>query len=76
MTSDGTPKDDVKVPDSDLGKDIQTGFDDGKDLLVTIISAMGEEQVSFLPHSIVSTLIGRLVGHFLQGGPQIWLIGV
>jgi len=45
MTQDGTPKDDVKVPDSDLGKDIQAQFDDGKDLLVTIISAMGEEQV-------------------------------
>ncbi|EDR09407.1 uncharacterized protein LACBIDRAFT_192615 [Laccaria bicolor S238N-H82] len=48
MTQDGTPKDDVKVPDSDLGKDIQGQFDDGKDLLVTIISAMGEEQaISF-----------------------------
>ena len=45
MTQDGTAKDDVKVPDSDLGKEIQAQFDDGKDLLVTIISAMGEEQV-------------------------------
>jgi len=44
MTTDGTPKDDVKVPDSDLGKEIQAAFDEGKDLLVTIISAMGEEQ--------------------------------
>ncbi|RDB23847.1 Eukaryotic translation initiation factor 5A [Hypsizygus marmoreus] len=44
MTNDGTPKDDVKVPEGDLGKEIQAGFDDGKDLLVTIISAMGEEQ--------------------------------
>ena len=51
MNSDGAAKDDVKVPDSDLGKDIQTGFDDGKDLLVTIISAMGEEQVSFCAFS-------------------------
>jgi len=48
MAQDGTPKDDVKLPDSDLGKDIQTGFDDGKDLLVTIISSMGEESpISF-----------------------------
>ncbi|KAG9311029.1 initiation factor 5a [Chiua virens] len=44
MTQDGSGKDDVKVPDSDLGKDIQRDFDEGKDLLVTIISAMGEEQ--------------------------------
>jgi len=44
MTQDGSAKDDVKVPEGDLGKDIQAGFDDGKDLLVTIVSAMGEEQ--------------------------------
>lgn len=44
MTTDGTAKDDVKVPDTDLGKEIQNAFDDGKDLLVTIVSAMGEEQ--------------------------------
>jgi len=44
MTTDGNAKDDVKVPEGDLGKEIQAGFDDGRDLLVTIISAMGEEQ--------------------------------
>jgi translation initiation factor 5A len=48
MTQDGTAKDDVKVPDSDVGKEIQAGFEEGKDLLVTIISAMGEEMaISF-----------------------------
>ena len=47
MTSDGTSKDDVKVPEGEIGGQIQSGFDDGKDLLVTIVSAMGEEQVSF-----------------------------
>ena len=48
MTQDGTAKDDVKVPEGDIGKQIQDGFDDGKDLLVTIVSAMGEEQaISF-----------------------------
>ena len=45
MTSDGNPKDDVKLPEGDLGKEIQENFDAGKDLLVTIVSAMGEEQV-------------------------------
>ena len=45
MTGEGAAKDDVKVPDSDLGKQIAGDFDEGKDLLVTIISAMGEEQV-------------------------------
>jgi translation initiation factor 5A len=46
MTQDGTPKDDVKVPEGELGTQIQGGFDEGKDLLVTIVAAMGEEQVS------------------------------
>ena len=43
MTNDGAAKDDVKVPEGDLGKQIQSDFDLGKDLLVTIVSAMGEE---------------------------------
>jgi len=50
MDNDGNSKDDVKVPEGDIGKEIQAGFEEGKDLLVTIISAMGEEQVS-LCHS-------------------------
>ncbi len=47
MSQDGTPKDDVKVPEGDIGTQISSAFDEGKDLLVTIVSAMGEEQVSF-----------------------------
>jgi translation initiation factor 5A len=42
MTTDGTAKDDVKVPEGDLGKQIQTGFDEGKELIITVVSAMGE----------------------------------
>ncbi len=42
MDGDGNSKDDVKVPDSDIGKEIETAFEAGKDLLVTIIAAMGE----------------------------------
>ena len=45
MTNDGNAKDDVKLPEGDLGKQIQSDFDDGKDLLVTIISSMNEEAV-------------------------------
>ncbi|KAL1675831.1 translation protein SH3-like domain-containing protein, partial [Schizophyllum commune] len=44
MTSDGTPKDDVKVPEGELGQEIEAAFEDGKDVLVTIVSSMGEEQ--------------------------------
>ena len=43
MNMDGDTKDDVKAPEGELGDQIQTAFDDGKDLMVTVISAMGEE---------------------------------
>lgn len=43
MTQDGAAKDDVKLPEGDMGDQIQAAFDDGKDALVTIVSAMGEE---------------------------------
>ncbi|KAG7194680.1 Eukaryotic translation initiation factor 5A [Scheffersomyces spartinae] len=43
MTQDGDTKDDVKLPEGELGEKIQADFDEGKDLLVTILTAMGEE---------------------------------
>ncbi|EJS43041.1 anb1p [Saccharomyces arboricola H-6] len=43
MTMDGETKDDVKAPEGELGDTMQEAFDEGKDLMVTIISAMGEE---------------------------------
>ena len=43
MTIDGDTKDDVKAPEGELGEQLQAAFDEGKDLMVTIITAMGEE---------------------------------
>jgi len=43
FTSDGSTKDDVKLPDNELGEKIQNDFSEGKELIVTVISAMGEE---------------------------------
>ncbi|GME70543.1 unnamed protein product [[Candida] boidinii] len=43
MTPDGETKDDVKAPEGEMGDKLQSDFDDGKDLLVTIIKAMEEE---------------------------------
>lgn len=43
LTTDGDSKDDVRVPDGELGEQIQAEFDEGKDLMVTIVTAMGEE---------------------------------
>ncbi|KAI8929524.1 translation protein SH3-like domain-containing protein [Entophlyctis helioformis] len=43
MQEDGSTKDDVKVPDNDIGKGILAAVAEGKDILVTVVSAMGEE---------------------------------
>ncbi|KAJ3355495.1 eukaryotic translation initiation factor 5A [Allomyces macrogynus ATCC 38327] len=43
MDDAGNTKDDVKVPEGDLGAKLTAEFEDGKELLVTIIAAMGEE---------------------------------
>ena len=63
MTQDGTPKDDVKVPEGEMGDQITAGFEDGKDLLVTIVSAMGEEQVRIL---MVSNLMNLCTDEHVQ----------
>ncbi|KAJ3068157.1 Eukaryotic translation initiation factor 5A [Quaeritorhiza haematococci] len=48
MTADGGTKEDVRVPDGELGEKMRADFDDGKDLIITVIAAMGEEAaVSF-----------------------------
>lgn len=44
MDGNGNEKNDVKVPEGDLGTQIEEGHKAGKELLVTIVSAMGEEQ--------------------------------
>ncbi len=45
MTTGGDTKDDIAVPTEDLGKQLEADFEDGKELLVTVVSAMGEEAV-------------------------------
>ena len=43
MDDVGASKDDIKLPDGDLGKEIQDKYDKGEDIMVTILKAMGEE---------------------------------
>jgi translation initiation factor 5A len=43
MTNEGATKDDVKVPEGDLGDKIRADFDDGKEVFVSITKAMNEE---------------------------------
>lgn len=43
MLSDGSTKEDIKLPEGELGEKIQADFDEGKEVIVTVVSAMGEE---------------------------------
>ncbi|ORY02081.1 eukaryotic translation initiation factor 5A-2 [Basidiobolus meristosporus CBS 931.73] len=45
MLNDGSMKDDVKQPEGELGDKMEEEFNEGKEILVTVISAMGEEAV-------------------------------
>ncbi|KAJ0674299.1 putative ribosomal protein L2, domain 2 [Helianthus annuus] len=49
LTESGGTKDDLKLPTDDtLLTQIKDGFAEGKDLVVTVMSAMGEEQICAL----------------------------
>ncbi|CAA7045527.1 unnamed protein product [Microthlaspi erraticum] len=49
LTDNGSTKDDLKLPtDEALLQQIKSGFEDGKDLVVSVMSAMGEEQINAL----------------------------
>jgi len=49
LTENGDTKDDLRLPtDEQLLTQIMDGFKDGKDLVVTVMSAMGEEQICAL----------------------------
>ena len=39
MTTDGALKDDVKLPEGEIGQQIQDAFSEGKDLIITVLSA-------------------------------------
>ncbi|KAM4606387.1 eukaryotic translation initiation factor 5A-1 isoform 1-T2 [Polymixia lowei] len=43
MADNGDVREDLRVPESDVGKDIEAKFDAQEDFLVTVLSAMGEE---------------------------------
>ncbi|KAL1059674.1 hypothetical protein V6Z11_1Z017200 [Gossypium hirsutum] len=49
LTDSGDTKDDLRLPtDENLLKQIKDGFAEGKDLVVSVMSAMGEEQICAL----------------------------
>ncbi|KAK6156610.1 hypothetical protein DH2020_010858 [Rehmannia glutinosa] len=49
LTENGNTKDDLRLPtDESLLSQIKGGFEEGKDLVVSVMSAMGEEQICAL----------------------------
>ncbi|OJJ68245.1 hypothetical protein ASPBRDRAFT_68442 [Aspergillus brasiliensis CBS 101740] len=42
----GSEKADIKLPDGRLGEEIKARFDNGEDLLITVVSALGEESAT------------------------------
>jgi hypothetical protein len=58
MLPDGTPKDDVKVPEGELGKNIEAAFEDGKEVSVTIIAAMGMSRFPLCAGSFADAFCG------------------
>jgi len=45
MDDGGDVREDIKIPEGDLGEEIRGKFDDGLDVVCTVLCAMGEEQV-------------------------------
>lgn len=45
MSDNGEIREDLKIPDGELGWSIRTDFDGGKDLLCTVLNSCGEECV-------------------------------
>lgn len=49
LTDNGSTKDDLKLPtDETLLTQLKNGFEEGKDIVVSVMSAMGEEQMCAL----------------------------
>ena len=47
MAEDGSTREDIKLPDwpETFGREIQTKFEEGKTLIVSVLTAMGHEQI-------------------------------
>ncbi len=43
MLPSGDTKDDIKVPEGELGEQLKAAFEEGRDLVITVLGAMGEE---------------------------------
>lgn len=46
MDDDGTIKEDLKLPENDLGKEIRTKYDADEEVTLTVVKAMGMEKIT------------------------------
>ncbi|XP_059209162.1 eukaryotic translation initiation factor 5A-1-like [Centropristis striata] len=46
MADDGSTREDLKLQDNDLGAEIQKKLDNEENFMVTVLQAMGEEQIT------------------------------
>jgi len=51
LLPDGSTKEDLKVPAGELGEKLREGFDEGKELMVCVLSAMGQEEAKSFKES-------------------------
>ncbi|KAF5956430.1 hypothetical protein HYC85_003655 [Camellia sinensis] len=66
LTENGNTKDDLRLPTDDaLLTQIKDGFGEGKDLVVTVMSAMGEEQICALKDIVYSFIVALLHCRFV-----------
>lgn len=45
MDDNGDTREDIKLPDNDLGKELSAKYEKGDDILATVLCACGEEAV-------------------------------
>lgn len=45
MDESSNIRDDISLPDDNIGKEIELAFNNGKELIVTVISAIGKEKI-------------------------------
>merc|ERR1712125_12182 len=51
LLPDGSTKEDLKLPSGELGEKMQAAFDDGKEVMVCVLSAMGMEEAKSFKES-------------------------
>ncbi|RXM28217.1 TRAF2 and NCK-interacting protein kinase, partial [Acipenser ruthenus] len=60
LMDNGDVREDLKLPDSDLGKEIESKYEAGEEILISVLSAMGEEAavaIKAMTKPVVCTIV-------------------